>query len=74
MGNKNLYLYFKYKFLKKCYIVINQAVILSENILTKPSPPAVQNIFPLLEKSTLDTSLLRSWIEQKALYYYNNFF
>lgn len=37
-----------------------------ENILTKPSPPAVQNMFPLLEKSTLETSLLKSWIEQNA--------
>ncbi len=41
-------------------------MIFNENILTKPSPPAVQNIFPLFEKSTLETSLLKSCIEQNA--------
>lgn len=41
-------------------------MIFNENILTKPSPPAVQNIFPLFEKSTQETSLLKSCIEQKA--------
>ena len=51
-----------YKFIK-----IYHAVMFKPNIRTKPSPPAVQNIFPLFEKSTLDTSLLKSWIEQNAL-------
>lgn len=44
-----------------------------ENSRTRPSPPAVQNMLPLLEKSTLETSLLRSWMEQKAYYNHQTF-
>ena len=45
----------------KIYInLFIQAVIFNEKILTRPSPPAVENMFPLFEKSTLETSFERS--------------
>jgi hypothetical protein len=37
------------------------------NILTRPSPPPIQNYEPLLEKSTDEISFEISWIEQNAL-------